>query len=144
MIEDSGNDSTRQQDRPVGRFLIDRPWLILLVFGALFVVLAIAAKWQPPVTAVDLNQPWLNTALPPPDHNIDINHTFKPVRNGLSEIELEIARYGSDNNGSRLGFQLENAAGKIIVAETWTPASQANQPYTLQFAPQSFSTGAWL
>lgn len=141
MIEDSGNDPTHQQDRPVGGFLINRPWLIVLVFGVLFVVLAIAVKWQQPVTVVDLNQPWLNTALPPPDENSDIEHTFTPIRNGLSEIELEIARYGSENSNSRLGFQLQDAAGKIIAAETWKPEAQANQPYTLEVAPQSDSAG---
>jgi len=120
---------------------MDRPWLLLLIFGTLFAILAVLAKWQSPITANDLNQPWLNTALPPPTEDSQISFSFVPNRDGLSEIELEIARYGSENNGSLLEFHLEDAGGDVIVADSWSPAAQDNQPYILSFPQQRDSAG---
>lgn len=141
MLDDSEKRPSRIDGGQIGLFLKGRPWLILLIFGGLFAIWAILAQWQPPITAVDLNQPWLNTALPPPGDDSQIRHTFTPIRDGLSEIELLITRYGAEDNNSRLHFQLQDAASTVIAAESWSPKAQDNQPYILRFQAQDDSAG---
>jgi hypothetical protein len=141
MLDDSEKRPSRIDGRQIGLFLKGRPRLILLFFSGLFAILAILTNWPSPVTAVDLNQPWLNTALPPPGEDSQIHHTFIPKRDGLSEIELLIARYGSEDNNSRLEFQLQNGTGAVVATESWSPVAQDNQTYSLQFQPQDDSAG---
>ena len=141
MVDDLEKLPSRENSGQTGLFFRGRPWLFLLIFGGLFLVVAILVKWQSPVTAVDLNQPWLNTALPPPDENDQILHTFTPKRDGLSEIELLVTRYGSEENNGQLDFQLQDETGNVIASESWHPASQDNQAYILRFPPQSNSAG---
>ncbi|MGB3716463.1 MAG: hypothetical protein WA996_18750 [Candidatus Promineifilaceae bacterium] len=141
MLNDSEKRPNRIDGGQIGLFLKGRSWLLLLIFGGLFAIWAILAQWQSPITAVDLNQPWLNTALPPPGEDGQIRHSFTPKQDGLREVELLVARYGSEENNSRLDFQLQDAAGALIAAESWNPAPQDNQPYILRFPAQDDSSG---
>ena len=129
-----------EQARGISSFLKDRPWLFLIVFGGLFALVAILVDWQPPVVAVDQEQPWLNTALPAPGEDSQIHFTFAPRKDGLSEIEMQFARYGAEGQDGLLDFRLLDDRGAVVASETWSPADKDNQVYTLRFAPQRNSS----
>src|SRR5690606_24701750 len=69
--------------------------LFLSAAVALLVVVALgrldACPWRPlcgPITADDISQGRLDTALPAPQSDLIIEQTFAPQHNGLNEVEL--------------------------------------------------------
>lgn len=99
-----------------------------------------------PLPAVDVAQGRLDTALPAPRAGLRIEQTFVPRRDGLSEIELILVRYGDaappgGDHGSLL-VELRDAGGTLVaVDELATSGLSHNQTYSLRFTPQPDSAG---
>ena len=132
---------------PAALLLIVTTLLILTLTGLLD-TLGVCA-WPPlcgPLTADDIVQGRLDTALPAPQGDLGLEQSFVPRRNGLNEIELLLARYGGEMppgaQSSRLTVELWDDAGALVAAESLSTAALShNQIYTLRFAPQSGSAG---
>jgi len=105
--------------------------------------------WPPlcgPLTADDIVQGRLDTALPAPQGDLWLEQSFVPRRNGLNEIELLLARYGGEMppgaEPSRLTVEVWDESGALVAAESLSTAALThNQTYTLRFAPQNGSAG---
>lgn len=130
----------------LARARLRRLWPWPLAVGTLIAAVwlwATGARAWP--TARDLNQHRANMATAVPDGARVLNQTFTPRRNGLSEVELLLVRYGDgptpDESGALL-FDLSDAAGRLVAsAEAPTAALRHNQTYALRFAPQPASAG---
>lgn len=99
-----------------------------------------------PLTADDIVQGRLDTALPAPQGDSWLEQSFVPRRNGLNEVELLLARYGGEMppgaEPSRLTVEVWDETGALVAAESQSTATLShNQTYTLRFAPQSGSAG---
>lgn len=122
--------------------------LLILTFVVLLDTLGVC-KWPPlcgPLTADDIVQGRLDTALPAPQGDLWLEQSFVPRRNGLNEVELLLARYGGEMppgaEPSRLTVEVWDNAGALVAAESLsTAALNHNQTYTLRFAPQNDSAG---
>ncbi|HEX6384317.1 MAG TPA: hypothetical protein VF177_06580 [Anaerolineae bacterium] len=128
-------------------------WLPLLLGATLFLLyLWLGGQAVPrqlgtiitPIVADDWQQNRANTPLPPPQGSLRIQQSFYPRHNGLSEIELVLARprgAGGDEN-SHLTLQLLDDTGAIVAATTLnTHTLTDNQIYTFRFPPQMRSAG---
>ena len=112
--------------------------LLLARFGA--------CPWSPvcgPLLADDVAQGRLDTALPAPQGALVVEQSFTPRHNGLTAVELLLARYdGQAPADAHLDVALWDNTG-VQVAATSLPAAALsnNQSYTLDFAPQPHSAG---
>jgi hypothetical protein len=110
-------------------------------------------RWPPlcrPLVAVDTEQGRLDTALPAPQDDLRLEQSFVPRRDGLSEIELLLVRYGgqpsedqpTDGDDGRFSLELIDDRGGRVAAEILpTNALSHNQLYSLRFPPQPDSAG---
>lgn len=99
-----------------------------------------------PLSAVDIDQGRLDTALPAPQNGLRIEQSFVSRRNGLSEIELLLVRYGGEmaagEDTGRFSVELIDDTGARVAEQIMPTAGLShNQPYTLRFAPQPRSAG---
>jgi hypothetical protein len=98
-----------------------------------------------PVVAEDTAQGRLDTALPAPQGDSRIEQTFTPRRNGLSEIEITLVRYGGEATAADPGtfsVALYDEAGALVTVEHLpTQRLTHNQVYLLRFPPQADSAG---
>ncbi len=118
-------------------------WAAGLLGALLFVVWAVGSGWSGPVTATDLDQHRVNVALPPPGMDEPIIQRFSPRHDGLSEVEVLLARSASSGIAAgSLTLRLLDDRGAEVATQTW-PAEQLshNQSLTLRFAPQVGSAG---
>ncbi len=138
----------RQTDSP-------RKWLWLAAISGVGLVLlwAWAGEPQRPSTllplsdtiiAPDISQQRLNTPIPTPNETFVATQTFVPTRDGLTEIELILARNtepNADENG-RLTISLLDANNTIIAtAKLATKNFTHNQTYSLPIPVQARSAG---
>ncbi len=136
--------------------LLRSPAPLLLIITALLILTTVilldmlgVCAWPPlcgPLTADDIVQGRLDTALPAPQGDLWLEQSFVPRRNGLNEIELLLARYGGEMppgaEPSRLTVEVWDETGALVAAESLSTAALThNQTYTLRFAPQNGSTG---
>ena len=96
-----------------------------------------------PLLADDAAQGRLDTALPPPRGAAVIEQSFVPQRNGLTHVNLLLARYGEVQPGEDSTFTLELWDGATRVAEQTlaTATLTHNQPLSLAFPAQPHSAG---
>lgn len=99
-----------------------------------------------PILAEETAQGRLDTALPAPQPGLVIEQTLTPRRNGLSEIELLLVRYGGEaaagSDRGRFTVELWTHGNTLVAAETLaTQDLNHNQVYTLRFRPQADSAG---
>lgn len=136
-----------------GRSHITRrtPRLVIGAMAAIIVAGLLLARfgacpWSPvcgPLLADDVVQGRLDTALPAPQGALVVEQSFTPRHNGLTAVELLLARYdGQAPADAHLDVALWDDAG-VEVAATSLPAAALsnNQSYTLDFAPQPDSAG---
>ena len=142
-------------DRPSpGRPALSLP--VVALVSALLVLLFFVALaglgqcgWEGlcgPILAEETAQGRLDTALPAPQPGLVIEQTFTPRRNGLSEIELLLVRYGGETadggDPGRFTVELRTRGNTIVAAETLaTQDLSHNQVYTMRFQPQIDSAG---
>ncbi len=134
--------------RPRNEFRFIPPVVaVIITLGLLLAGRADLCRWPDlcgPLTAVDITQGRLDTALPAPRPGLRIEQTFVPRRDGLSEIELILVHYGEAapaGPGSLL-VELRDANGALVAADQLAAAGLThNQTYTLIFPPQSDSAG---
>ena len=105
-----------------------------------------ACPWSPlcgPLLADDVTQGRLDTALPAPQGELLIEQSFVPRHDGLTAVELLLARYdGQAPADAHLDVALWDDAGTLVAAESLSVAALSNnQSYTLHFAPQRDSAG---
>jgi len=102
-----------------------------------------------PLMADDLTQGRIDTALPAPQGPLYIEQTFTPRRDGLSEIQLLLVRYGGQPtddvaaaDDSRFTVELWDEHGARLAGQS-LPAHDLthNQRFTLSFPPLSDSAG---
>ncbi len=92
-----------------------------------------------PLTADDMTQPRANTALPV-SHGLLIQQTFYPLHDGLSQVEILLARSGEGNG--RFRIQLLDDHNTPVFDQTLdTGPLIQGQLYTLRFPPQHQSAG---
>jgi hypothetical protein len=119
-----------------------RIWLILFLGASALLLWAAVTGWPAPITAVDVNQHRVNTAVPAPQETSQLRQTFTAGHDGLSEIELLLVRYGEDDANNRLELQLLDSEGDVVSAKSLDSRSLThNQSYTLRFPPQPNSGG---
>ena len=99
-----------------------------------------------PIQAEETVQGRLDTALLAPQPGLAIEQTITPRRNGLSEIELLLVRYGgtaaAGSDQGRFTVELWTRGDTLVAAETLaTQSLNHNQVYTLRFPPQADSAG---
>lgn len=95
-----------------------------------------------PITAVDLNQHRLNSVPPTPQGGWRLQQQFTPRHNGLSQIELILARNNQPdaNENGRLSLQLYDDAHTLIAERTLFSRNFAhNHVYTFTFPAQKQS-----
>jgi len=95
--------------------------------------------------AEDTAQGRLDTALPAPQDDLHIEQTFTPRRNGLSEIEITLVRYGDEATAADPGtfsVALYDEAGALVTVEHLPTRNLThNQTHLLRFPPQADSAG---
>jgi len=96
-----------------------------------------------PLLADDVAQGRLDTALPAPQGELVIEQSFTPRRNGLTSVELLLARYETPPPpNATFDVELLDDANAVVAAESLPVATLTNnQSYTLAFAPQPNSAG---
>lgn len=99
-----------------------------------------------PLLAEDVAQGRLDTALPAPQADFRLEQQFVPRRDGLSEVELLLVRYGGEaatgEEQDYFAVELWDETGALVAGETLpTRGLTHNQTYTLRFPPQSRSAG---
>lgn len=99
-----------------------------------------------PLPADDIDQGRLDTALPAPRIGLRIEQSFVPRRNGLSEVELLLVRYGGEmaagEDTGRFSLELiDDGGGRVAEEIVPTAGLSHNQTYTLRFPPQPDSAG---
>ncbi|MBP6016388.1 MAG: hypothetical protein KA586_06680 [Candidatus Promineofilum sp.] len=143
-----------QEGQPPGRLSLSLP-VVALVSALLsllfFVALAGLGQcgWEGlcgPILAEETAQGRVDTALPAPQPGLVLEQTLTPRRNGLSEIELLLVRYGGEAAGGgdrgRFTVELWTRGNMLIANETLaTQDLSHNQVYTLHFPPQADSAG---
>jgi hypothetical protein len=94
----------------------------------------------PPIVAEDVVQPRLNQALPVLSDGITIEQVIVPPHNGLTSIELQLARYDPAPASGTLTLELIDAQGQSIFSNTFNSQSLShNQFLTLDFPAQPAS-----
>ena len=117
-------------------------WFYLIGGAAVLLIWAWATSWLSPIIEPDINQHRRNTILPTPQETSQIRQTFVSDRNGLSEVEVKVARQETAETEGRLELQLLNQAGTIITAESLESSALIHeQVYVLRFEPQPDSAG---
>ena len=126
-----------------------------MIVAGLLLVLALVAlgalgqcAWADlcgPVVAEDVAQGRLDTALPAPQGDLHVEQTFTPRRNGLSEIEITLVRYGDEATAADPGtfsVALHDETGALVTVEHLSTRNLThNQTYLLRFPPQAGSAG---
>lgn len=122
--------------------IVSRWFGLFLLIGAVWFGLWAAARgWPGPIVASDVQQHRLNVALPIPQPNQPIRQTFRPGWNGLSEVEILVARYGEGGTG-QLTLRLLADSGRDVASQSWSNQQLShNQTLVLRFAPQPDSAG---
>ena len=117
-------------------------WLSAFSGALVFALWALATGWLPPVTAPGVEQARLNEALSPPIPGQPLMQTFQPQYDGLTEVEILLARSTAGAAEGSLTMRLQDESGAEIASRAW-PATrlQHNQPLTLRFTPQAGSAG---
>ena len=130
-----------------------QPWIWLLaglLLGLGILLLARCAgrpeavSFWSPIEAIDLTQSRIDAALPAPTGAQIISQSFVPRRDGLTEVEVTLVRYGEADptDTGTLTLRLHTADGTQIAAETLQTAFlNHNQVYRLRFDPQPDSAG---
>lgn len=121
----------------------------LIVFGVATLAARGRCVWSDlcgPVVAEDTAQGRLDTALPAPQGDFQIEQTFTPRRDGLSEVELLLVRYGEGAMGAAdpgtFSVALHDETGALVAAEKLSAGELShNQTYLLRFPPQEDSAG---
>ena len=91
----------------------------------------------PPILADDIVQSRINQALPILRDGVPVEQTIVPRHNGLTSIELQLARYDPATVAGALTLELLNAQGQSIAVNTFdTRTLTHNQLITLNFPAQ--------
>ena len=122
---------------------------LLLIFGLLVLGALDACAWNDlcgPVVADDTTQGRLDTALPVPQGDLHIEQTITPRRNGLSEVEIILVRYGGEAaprmDPGVFSVTLHDENGSRIAGEDLsTQDLHHNQVYILRLPVQGDSGG---
>lgn len=94
------------------------------------------------VSATDISQGRLDTALPAPQGDFAIEQTFSPIHDGLSAVELILVHYGGEQPDGRLTLDLIDDDGQIVATETLLSGKVShNQTYLFEFPAQAHSAG---
>jgi hypothetical protein len=120
-----------------------RPRFIALITLLTFLAWAWLAGWPGRITAVDVNQHRLDTALLPLSPERALHQQFVARRPGLAEIELLVARWEGveETVGSQVRVELWQA-DQLVAEEQFASSSlRHNQPLLFRFAPQWPSAG---
>ncbi|MGH2542978.1 MAG: hypothetical protein ACRDIB_09285, partial [Ardenticatenaceae bacterium] len=121
-----------------------RGYLALYVLlGALAVILwAWLAGWPGPIVESDIEQVRLDQALPLLRGAVQLRQTFTPRHDGLTEVEVQAARYEVEENDGALNLRLYDEQGELVAERTLDTRSLThNQFVTLTFPPQPASGG---
>lgn len=95
--------------------------------------------WKP-IVAVDSAQQRLNQAAPVPQGQFVLSQTFTPRRNGLTEVEVQVAAIGTVGGNGRFSLHLFDATNSLVAEQTFaTQTLKHNQTILLRFAPQPHS-----
>lgn len=121
----------------------------LIVFGVATLGARGHCVWSDlcgPIVAEDTAQGRLDTALPAPQGDFQIEQTFIPRRDGLSEVELLLVRYGEGATGAAdpgtFSVTLHDETGALVAVEQLSAGELShNQTYLLRFPPQDDSAG---
>ena len=132
-----------------------RHWLWLFAFVGMGLVLVYIWQGEPQrpftiapiydqIQAEDIRQHRLNTPIPTPNETIVATQTFVPLHDGLTEIELILARNSepaADENG-RLYINLFDAQNNLLVTRTLeTKQFSHNHTYQLTIPRQANPAG---
>lgn len=111
--------------------------LVAFLVGGLLVLVASGIRgWPAPITAVDVEQTRIDVALPPLPSHTSFVQTFRPVHDGLVEVELLLARLHEGGAGT-LSMRLHDDRGNLVATRTWPVTTlEHNQPLLLRFPPQ--------
>lgn len=118
-------------------------FLLYVWFGGQVVPRQFAAIVTP-IVADDWQQNRANTVLPALQGPLRIEQSFYPRHDGLSEIELLLARPAENDEDltGRLTLRLLDDTGATVAEETLNlPALADNQLYSFRFPPQARSAG---
>lgn len=136
--------------RPGGYFTSVALAAAMLIFLALVMLGRLGTcRWSPlcgPLTAEDISQARLDTALPAPKTGLRLEQTFVPLHDGLAEIEILLVSYGGEGQtgaeGGRFTLELRDENDALIAVEELATAQLShNQVHTLRFEPQENSAG---
>ncbi|HEX8683029.1 MAG TPA: hypothetical protein VF707_11995 [Ardenticatenaceae bacterium] len=133
----------RRAASPFSFFL--SPFSLFLLAAVAVLTWAGAREWPGAITSTDVNQHRLDTALPPLAAGVEVRQTFRPRHDGLTEVELLLAKYGEEaaqENGGALTFQLLDEQGRVLAEQVEPSGGLAhNQSYVLRVPRQEDSGG---
>ncbi|MGB1251697.1 MAG: hypothetical protein ACPG8W_13855 [Candidatus Promineifilaceae bacterium] len=118
-------------------------WFVPFLIGALLVFTwARFSNWPSPIVERDLYQHRSNVPAPLPNGELSLSQSFIPQKNGLSEVEVWLIRYGEpqpDSTG-QLIFTVRDEAGSLIAEERRRVAAHKHSDaITISFLPQADS-----
>ncbi len=113
------------------------------VAGVLLVLLAAwRGGWPGAVVADDLRLTHLNQALPLLDGAVRVEQRFVPGHDGLSEVELQLVRYQTEEAGGDLWLRLTDDRARLVAERRLDATTLVhNQTVTLAFPPEPASAG---
>ena len=156
-MEQSSDEPIAGEETPaapvMSRRLAGPAWPWVAAVATLLIILLLRpvglCRWPAlcdPLVAVDIDQGRLDTALPAPQNDLRLEQSFVPRRNGLTEMELLLVRYGGQlseaEDQGRFSLELLDDMGNRVASEI-IPSGRLshNQIYTLRFPPQTRSAG---
>lgn len=123
---------------------LPRSWILIpvLLGGSFFLIWALMTGWFAPVVAVDINQARTNLVLPTPGAAIQLRQTFVSQHDGLSEVEVILARSSEAARSGRLEMQLLDSGNEVIASRSFENQElRHNQSLLLSFPPLAGSAG---
>ncbi len=144
MIEEQADDEQKRWQVWPLWFLLGFVLAVAWIWGGLAIRPSLVRPIFSPISATDINQARLNTAVPIPTGDFFIEQTFIPRWDGLREIELILVRYeeaDAAENG-RFTLQLLDENDNPVAESTLeTRHIQHNQTHTFRFPVQYRSAG---
>ncbi|MEZ4519195.1 MAG: hypothetical protein R3C44_21035 [Chloroflexota bacterium] len=140
----AGSDSTQRPRQTALRVAVFLSALGVLIVGGAFYALHICplSDLCGPITATDISQARLDTALPAPQGNFAVEQTFVPDHNGLSAVEFILVGYDDGQPDGHLTVELWDDGNQLVAGENLRSAELThNQTYALDFPPQPGSAG---
>ena len=125
------------------RHIVNRWWFVPFCVGAMVILVwGRFAGWTTPIVERDLHQNRSDVAAPLPSGKLTLSQTFTTQKNGFSELDVRLVRYGEpqpDSTGQIL-FSIRDAQGVLIAEERRMVANHNHSDViTLSFLPQENS-----